>query len=357
MDISKIITVGVSRETKPISLKSFQTLLILGTNALFSERAKLFSSNELAALADDLTGGSAALEYIHASTVFGQERHIDSVLIGKKETGDTTWADALDAIVEDAFSFFAVAIIVRTKTDQKSVATWCQANGRVFVVSTADGDNIITPEGTDESIGAYVKAGALSNTTVIYHSKATTEAIDSALLGYVLSLTPGSYTGAFKTLAMVTVDVLPCSNSVTAHEKLVSTYESIVGRNGLFFSWVGSGEFLDIIIFVYWLIARLQEANILILLNSPKSSMTDKGISVHESACRKVLDTGIANGGISDHTFLTDGTRTGGYALEVPKASDLSVPDKLLRHLAGIKFRAFLAGAIHTIAIDGVLTI
>lgn len=359
MDLNSIIQVSITRETKPISIKGFSTMLILGVDGTFEARSKSYTQDDLAALAADLSDGVDSLEYIHASAVFSQEQHISYVWVGRKDDGDDDYTEALNAILEDNKDFFGVTCTSRLVADQEEIAQWCQANGRVFVAASADADIIDKVLDDDStSIAALVKAQALSNTMALYHSKAATEAADAAFLGYVLSLTPGSYTGAYKTLSAVTVDNLSTTASTNAHNKLCSTYEELASVNVVLFSWVGTGEYLDIIIFAYWLIARIQEANVLILINQLKSPITDDGVTAHENATRQVLEQGITNKGITP--FKIDPTtkkQVGGYSTSFPAASDIPTADKLGRKLTGAKFRAYLAGAIHTVKIDGVLTV
>lgn len=358
MDLSKIVAVNVTRETKILSERAFGTMLIIGESGTFTERAKLFGEGELETLAGELTGGESAMEYIQASTVFAQEQHIPAVLVGKKLVGDASWTAALNACKNTNPDFFGVVTTSRTLAEQKQVAEWCQANGKMCIIVSADANIVDQTAIVDvTSIAWYVKSNSLSNVCVYYDVNAATKAIDAGCMGYYLALVPGSYTGAFKTIALVTVNSLTEGQSKNAHDKYCSTYEMVLDNSKVFFSWTGSGEFFDIIHFAYWLVARIQEANLRILFNTLKSPMTDNGIVGHENATQSVLEFGITNGGLSVLKFDAAGKQVGGYWTKFPKIESVASNDKAARRVSGAKFRGWLAGAIHSLTIDGVLTV
>jgi len=357
-ELNSIITVTINRLTKPLGQVGFATLLIVGPNATFVSRTKLYSDSELAALAADLTNGVDDPEYKMAAAVFAQTPHINQVMIGKQILADADYTETLNEILLETRNFYGVVCTSRTVGDQEDVAQWVQSNERVGVFASADADIIDTTEVADTtSIAALIKAQALDRSMAIYHSKAATEYADAALLGYILSLTPGTYTGAFKTLAGITVDDLNTTKSGNAHDKYCSTYEEIGERNMLLFSWTGSGEYLDIIIFADWVKARVAENNFAVLANTLKNPFTDGGITAHENATRQILQIGMDNTGFTpmEYNKIT-GAQIGGYSTTFPKASSVGAVDKAARRLTNAKFKGWLAGAIHTVAIEGTIT-
>lgn len=357
-ELNSIIIVTINRLTKPIGQKGFGTILIVGPNATFSDRIKFYDDSSLAAIAADLTGTTTAMEYLMAQAIFSQTPHVNQIAIGKKLVGDASYEAALDAILLESSDFYGVLCAARTTADQKSTAKWVQANERILVVSNDDANIIGQAEGADTTSIAYeVKHGAYDRTAVIYHSKADTECVDAGLLGYLLALTPGSYTGAFKTVAGASVDKLNATQSKNAHDKYCSTYEEIAERNIILFSWTGSGEYIDIIVFADWVKARVTENNYAVLVNTLKNPFTDGGITAHENATAQILQIGIDNGGFSPKSFdKATGAQTGGFYTTFPKASAVPALDKAARKLTGAKFKGFLAGAIHTVAIEGTIS-
>jgi len=357
-DLNSIITVTIDRLTKPIGQKGFGTILIVGANATFSDRIKYYDDDSPAAIAADLTGGTAAMEYLMASAIFEQTPHVNQIAIGKKLVGDTAYEDALNAILLESGDFYGVLCAVRTVADQKSVAKWVQANARYFVCTSDEANIIGQTVGADTtSIAHEISHSAYDRSTVIYHAEADTECLDAGLLGYLLSLQPGSYTGAIKTIAGCSTNKLNATQSKNAHDKFCSTYEEIAERNALLFSWNGTGEYLDIIVFADWLKARLTENNFKVLANAPKNPFTDAGITAHENATRQILQMGIDSGGLSPMSYdKTTGVQTGGYSTTFPKAANVSAIDKAARKLTNAKFKGWLAGAIHNVEIAGTIS-
>jgi hypothetical protein len=356
-ELNSIINVTINRLTKPIGQAGFGTPLIVGPNATFVERIKFYTENEMVALAAALTGGTAAMEYLMADTIFSQTPHVNQIAIGKKVIGDTAYEDALNAILLESNDFYGVLCAVRTTADQKSVAKWVQANGRACILSSDDA-NIIgqTESGDTTSIAHEIKHNAYDRTTVIYHAEADTECLDAGSMGYLLALQPGSYTGAFKTFAGCSTNKLNATQTKNAHDKYCSTYEEIAERNMLLFGWTGSGEYFDIIVFADWVKARLTENNFKVLANAVKNPFTDAGITAHENATRQILQMGIDAGGFSPMSYdKTTGVQTGGYSTTFPKSSSISAIDKAARSLTNCKFKGWLAGAIHTVAIEGTI--
>jgi len=358
-ELNSIINVTISRLTSPIGQKGFGTVCILGTNATFSPRAKFYSSTEMATLAAELTGTTGAAEYKMAQAIFSQSPHGLLVMVGKKIQGDTDYEDALDAILLYTSDFYGVVCTSRLVADQKSVAKWVQANERIAVFSSDEANIVDQTLANDSTSIAYeIKHAAYDRSAVVYHSLADTEFLDAAILGWCLSLTPGSYTVAHKTFSGITVDDLNATQSKNAQDKYCSTYEEIADRNVLLFGWVGTGEYIDIIVLADWTKQRIAENNFLVLANNIKMPFTDAGITAHENATRQILQIGMDNGGFTPMAYdRVTGAQTGGFSTTFPKASEVPILDKAARKLTGARFKAWLAGAIHTVAIEGVITL
>jgi hypothetical protein len=141
---------------------------------------------------------------------------------------------------------------------------------------------------------------------------------------------------------------LTTTESLNARNKDANTYEAIAGVNITREGTMASGEFIDVIRGVDWLHARLQERIYSRLVNLDKIPFTDAGIAIIEAEVRAQLQTGIDNG------FLTANPAP---TVTVPLAADVSANDKASRLLPDIEFTAYLAGAVHKVQIDGVVTL
>lgn len=357
-NIKNIVNVTISRETRSVSQAGFGTILIVGENPTFANRINFYTS--LSAIADILGADPTTKpEYFAAQAIFSQSPRVTRVAIGRIDDGDTDVKETLDAILDESGDFYGVILADRTLADQTDLVEWVQADGmRICSVASADADIIDDPAETT-SIAYVVKSTSADRCTVFYSADAATEYPDAAFLGKILPLTPGSYTGMFKTLSGITVSILTITQTTNAHNKYCSTFENIGGINIVFGSWVGTGEFMDIIVFFDWLVARITEGVYYILVNTKKQPFTDDGILAIKQATEKVLKLGQDNGGISPVSYDTSVNpkiQNGGYFVTAPLSASISANQKALRALEGVEFTAFLAGAIHTVAIQGVLT-
>ena len=120
-------------------------------------------------------------------------------------------------------------------------------------------------------------------------------------------------------------------------------------------------EFIDIIHGVDWLQARMEERIFSRLVNLPKVPFTNAGIAIIENEIRAVLENGIRVGLLSpdpiDPTSDDRKRRTQPYIITVPQATEVPVNDRAERHLTGITFEARVAGAVHKVTVQGIVTV
>lgn len=355
--IFSVAQVNIDRETKPISQASFGTILIVGPNPSFSDRVEYFT--DLADVADALAGGENALEYLAAKAIFSQSPVVEKVAIGKKIVGDASYSAALDAIKDSDNSWYGLIAGTRTQAEQVSAAGWALSNEKFCSVAAATANIIDTTNANDTTtLAAVLKAASNFRTSCFYSAVAATEFVDAGYLGKILPYTPGTYSGAYKTISGVTVDSLTPTQSKNAHDKFCNTYEEMGEQNKTFFGYVSDGDYSDTIIFIDWLRSRIAENIYALLANAKKIPFDDNGIGMIESAVRQILEIGQSNGAITKTAFdpITK-EQVGGFKIIVPRASSVLTADKAARFLQGIKFVCWYSGAIHTVRIDGTVTL
>ena len=265
-----------------------------------------------------------------------------------------TALDAMSNVDGELYGDTANRKIRITRTDGATIAI-----SDALVTGGASQANITTKYA---SIAAELKAEANDRAAVHYHPDAASDEYPdaSAAAGYAVSwgqVGPGAYTGAFKTLPGVSVTDLTPNQSTNALAKNANTYEEIGEVNIIRWGTVAEGEYVDVMIFADWVVARIQETLYSNRVNTGKIPYTEDGLASEKSGISSVLDTGISNGGISPHNFdPTTKERIGGYEVSVPALADISSQDKADRLLDNVTFTAWLAGAIHKIKITGTLT-
>jgi hypothetical protein len=261
--------------------------------------------------------------------------------------GDVT--TRLNDILNLDIDFYAVACTDRTVGIVQAIANWAQANMKIFGSSSNDPNIIGQAPGDDvTSIAAYFQDNNLTRSFCLYHEDAAEEFPECAWMGNVLPLAPGSETWKFKTLVGVQPSMLTTNQTNNALGKDCNIYTYVGGigitQNGT----MGSGEFIDIIRGIDWLQSIITINVFGLLAKSPKVPYTDAGIAAIESEIKRALQQGIDQNFLSNNPFPV---------VTVPLAANVSTNDKNNRILKNVTFTATLAGAIHSVTINGTLTV
>lgn len=254
---------------------------------------------------------------------------------------------ALAAIALEDSDWYAIAYVDRTAANQALVAAWVESNTKLYIAASADSNIINQNSGTDTTSIAYtVSAASYVRTAVIYNALAATTFPDAAWLGRCLPLDAGSITWAYKTLAGITPDSLTTTQRNNALAKYANVYETVAGVSITQFGTTGGNEYLDITRGIDWLQSTMQADIYTRLVQQDKIPYTDKGIASIEALVRAALEAGIERNFIAEITSIS-----------VPTAASVSTANKASRLLQDVEFTALLAGAIHTIEIQGVVTV
>ena len=260
----------------------------------------------------------------------------------KVDTASTeTWPDALEAVQDENDDWYALVAESRTAADQLALAGVIEAQRKIYVTATADPVAVTT--GTTD-IAKQLSDLNYDRTAVVYLTNADTQYPECVWVGSQLPEVPGSNTWNLKQGSGITVDSLSETKKTNLRNKKCNFYTRKAGVEIFQDGVMASGEYIDTIIFVDWLYARLQEAIFFRLINSKKVPYTRRGAAVIENEIRTVLSQGVANGGIADDTP---------YVVVAP--DPLAIPPTLRaqRIMGDFTFTARLAGAVHKVIVRG----
>lgn len=235
----------------------------------------------------------------------------------------------------------------------EEMASYIETVRKIFGTCTDDDANVLNAAVTTD-IGSVLSLANFQRTFVIFNDDATDFA-DGAYMGKLFPYDPGTETWKFKTLASITVDNLTSSQRSAAANKNVNIYVEVGGVAITMEGVMASGEYIDVIRFVDWLQARMEEAIYGQLVRLTKVPFTDHGIGIITNEIRSVLENGIRVGGIADDAL--DAITPQPYVISAPRAVDVSINDRADRLLPDVTFRARLAGAIHKVNVNGVVTV
>lgn len=345
-DLSRIVSVNISRETKAVTQKGFGVGLILGDDdsekpgAQTTRTAVYFDLASLAAdYADTTEVYKAALAY------FGQSIKPEKVIVGFMEGAETV-SEALVAIKDENDSWYAVGITSRTQADQEALAAFIETDCRIAGVASNSAD-VLNPA-LDTDIASVLNLAGRERTFVIYSSNADTQYPEFAWMGKVLPKDPGSVTWKFKNLSGITADNLTATNLTTLGDKKCNFYHEFGGQNITEEGWMASGEFIDVMRGVDFIQARMQEAIYSRLVNLDKIPYTNQGVDLIVNEMESVLSLAIGQ------EILANDPEP---VVNKPDVRDIAFNDRVARLLPDIEFIAYLAGAVHQVKIEGNVTV
>lgn len=354
MALEDIVNVQITRQTTAVSRAGFGTPLILGdstTQFSVGEHIRYYTGSGALSDASTDLGGTDNPEYRAASTFMSQSPKPTTFALGCYD--GTSATDALGNILNESQDWYAIINTTRCYTHDAQCMAWAEANEKLFFVATDDTRVATLSSALDSTtLAYYASANNYARTAVFYSGAATGDSsdsfLDAAAFGITATKDPGSYTLMFKTPSGVVADELTSTQLTNIKAKNANAFHEVGGVDILESGTVGEGEYIDVIIFVDWLKARMTEDIYTAMVNNDKLPFTDSGIQAVVGIVKARLQIGIDNGGLSDDPAPT---------VEYPLASEVTAADKAARTLSGIVFRGTLAGAIHAVTVTGYVTV
>lgn len=262
-------------------------------------------------------------------------------------TADPGIATDMAAIIAEDNDWYCLLLDNQGDAEVEAAAAWVESNGKLFLFNSSD--SAIATSATND-LFSTLKGSAYTHTAGLFAATQLLCYSAAAWAGKMLPQAPGSENWDFKTLAGIPADNLTTGQIHDVEGKLGSVYTPLSGLN-LTQSGNGnvfSGEWLDIIRGIDWIVNEMQVNVLGLLANNQKIPFTDPGIAAIQSTMAGVLQEAI------DVGFIASLPK---YVINVPLAASVDSIDKGNRHLPGVTFTAPLAGAINSVAIAGTLTL
>lgn len=257
---------------------------------------------------------------------------------------------AFSAAKEEDNDFFGM-ICSQTCSDSEVLATAAlvQTDVKSFVVlrKVSAIASATYNESAPSDLAEKMKALGYTKTDVVW-TATDDNFIDAAITGLQLTKTPGSSTYMFRQLVGVVADKISTTQRNNLRSKNCNFYES---QNGISIFKDGvapSGEFIDIVIGIDYLTARMGETVFAGLAQIEKVDYETPGLDIIES----LMLTALYNFGVKNNLIVETS-----ILIILPDLTKVPAQDKAARILREVKFTATLKGAIHTLYIDGSLTV
>jgi len=342
MGISEIVDVQITRATVTVSRAGFGTLMVLSTEPAFDEGERFQYYASLAAVDADTDIPTDGDLYAALTEIFSQSPRLSRVCVGFRDTDPVeTVAEALTAAVEAGADFYGVTTTSRVLADQESLASWCETAEKLGAVASAED----VDKAVDESgILFTLEDEGYDRTFGFYHSDAAESFPEMCLLARQFSLDPGSSTYANKTLTGISADTLTDTEKSAIEGKNGNCYIEIAGVSLTRYGTVGSGEYIDVIVGLDWLKARMAERIFGMIASEEKVPYTDAGVASIAAHVKAQLLQGITKG------ILAADPEPEVYTVAV---ADVDSADKAARLYPDVTWSAVLAGAIHKVEVSG----
>ncbi len=260
----------------------------------------------------------------------------------KDITPDASIDDDLSAIQLIDDDWYGVAIQYASKMNTDVVAQWTETQNKIFICQTPNAEEL-----TSGGVQGKELADQEYNNSGIIFNRNTGDYIACGALGKMLPQDPGSNTWKFKTIAGSSADGLNETEIGYLDDQNMNHYDAIAGISMLRNGTMGSGQFIDVTIFIHWLSARMKERIFTVLANLPKLPYTNAGLAVLGAEMRAVLKLGEQVGGLDPGTT----------SVFVPLVEDIDPGDRASRTVTGLTFSGRLAGAVHKVEIVGTVTV
>lgn len=287
----------------------------------------------------DNLDGTFDIDVVSPGAAWSVKSSSNIALVNKAST--ETWPDALTAVEAENSEWIGLTISSHDKADVLAIAEAIEAREKIFGTSTSAAD---VKTNTAGNVAAELKSLGYQKTFIMWKSDADQNYPECALMAYQLQPLPGSNTWVYKTLTGTVTDRLTGTETANLVANNVLTYENIGGVAATTGGKMVGGEFIDVMVGVLWLTARLRERIWFRMVNTQKIPYTNAGIAVIEAEVRNQLAEGIRN------NFLADSPAP---VIIVPDALAVDPNLRATRTLEDLSFEARLAGAIHFVKIRG----
>ena len=195
-------------------------------------------------------------------------------------------------------------------------------------------------------LAEFAKLSSYDRVAVIYHAT-NTEYAAAAWVGKELPYDPGLRTWAFKHLTGVSADVLTSSQEALVRGKNANVYTTTASYAHTYEGRCAKAStFIDDVRGLDWLDTTIKTDLFNLLATSGKVPMTDAGIQTVGGTLKASLALAEARSVLAS-----------GWTVSVPLASEVPDADKALRKLTGITWTGTLAGAVHSIVINGTVSV
>lgn len=246
-----------------------------------------------------------------------------------------------------AGSWYGLALDSNSPAEVAAAAAWTESAGSFIFGWNCSDTACITTATTDPF--SVNKALSEARSFGLYSGSQLLSFSGLAWLAKTLPQNPGSLTFMYKTLSLVSADVLSTTAQTNLDAKNANYFITVAGVNTTINGWDSAGEYIDIVWGTDALKAQIQIDVFAQLAKMPKVPYTDLGVDVLKSIVLADLNLFAS----PQYSFIAPVPKP---TVDAPTVASISSSTRATRVFPGLTFSGQLAGAIHKLTVKGVLT-
>lgn len=304
--IHEFVEVNATVQSAAVTTFGFGSLLGVFTHTVDSPQRVHgpYSSEE--ALGEDFDALPEVMAWGRA--VFSVEQPIKDVYVGRRDSGDATWDDTLDAIYDEYPGWYFTTIESRAEATILAVASWIEAKTqpKIFLASTKDAAVLA---GTAGNVMLDLQASAYVRTATQYNVNGDSNDGSSIAHGYRDGAWASRGGGYNLDTLRPTWDFMQLTGQI-ADTFTEPEYNDIWDANGNIFSAVSGfgttaftskgvvaqGRPIHVTTSIDWFKRRIQEGVLRMRLNNPQIGIDYDGINKIRNVMGGVIEVGYKAG-------------------------------------------------------------
>lgn len=257
-------------------------------------------------------------------------------------SADEDYTDAIDAICVFDDDWYGLCCTDKTDAVIAEIAANIEARRKLYIALSNDAT---IPTSGSGDVATVLKTAGYTRTALVYTSDLDNDT-DAAWLGKMLPYDPGSATWAYKNLAGEAVDTYTTSERSYAIGKYANIFLEVASARIIEQGKTAGNEYLDVMIGVDWIEARLRENIFQALVDADKIPYTDAGSGIIVGIIKATLREAYKKNIITED-----------FTVYCPAVADVSTTDRANRIFPDISFEATLQGAIHYLTVSGTVSV
>lgn len=267
-------------------------------------------------------------------------------IISNQTHVDPGVATDLAAIALENNAWYCLITLYNSNAYVLAAAAWIETQQKIYMADVSD-TTVVTATVLGSDTADDLHTLAYARTAAWYHP-APASMLGAAIAGRCLPIDPGGESWTLKNLAGVAAVVLTSTHRTNLVNKAANSYQTVGGSGRTFNGMTADGDFIDVQRGLDWVEDDMGVAVFNAMATSNKVPNDDDGVAIIENEVRASLARAVSRG-----IFRANPEPV----VTVPLVASVATADRAARLLPDVSWSAQLAGAIHKVSINGVVSV